>query len=73
MNSVSKDCQELKNVYDACFNLWYSEKFLKGEVDDKICEPLYNKYQDCVKKAIKKLKINYPELQDTSQENIGDK
>lgn len=62
MNSVSKDCQELKRLYDSCFNQWFSEKFLQGQTDDDTCEPLYKQYQQCVKKAIKKLNIDIPHI-----------
>ncbi|KAF2365222.1 Mitochondrial distribution/morphology family 35/apoptosis, partial [Trinorchestia longiramus] len=57
MNSVSAECQELKDVYDACFLSWFSEKFLKGSTEDT-CAPLFVQYQKCVKKAIKDLEID---------------
>ena len=63
MNSVSNECQELKTIYDSCFNQWYTEKFLKGESEDTTCELLYSKYQDCVKNAIKRLNINIPKIE----------
>ena len=69
MNSVSKECQELKNLYDSCFNQWYSDKFLNGQTDDTSCEPVYKQYQQCVKDAIKKLKIEIPKIEDTSGDN----
>lgn len=64
MNSVSRDCQELKILYDSCFNQWYSEKFLSGQTDDTSCEPIYKQYQQCVKNALKKLKIEIPKIED---------
>lgn len=48
MNSISPECQELKEKYDACFNKWFSEKFLKGNTKDE-CGALFEVYQDCVK------------------------
>lgn len=66
MNSVSKECQELKDLYDRCFNQWYSEKFLSGQTDDTSCEPVYKQYQECVKDALKKLKIEIPKIEDPS-------
>ena len=30
MNSLDPECNELKTKYDSCFNLWFTEKFLKG-------------------------------------------
>ena len=48
MNSVGKDCQELKHSYDECFNKWFAESFLKGKKDDP-CSGLFKEYQACVK------------------------
>ena len=56
MNSLSKKCQEAKEKYDACFNTWFSERYLKGDTED-ICEPVYKVYQKCVKEAIEEHKI----------------
>ncbi len=28
MNSLGESCRDLKTSYDACFNLWFAEKFL---------------------------------------------
>ncbi len=56
MQSISKKCQEAKEKYDACFNTWFSEKYLKGITDDE-CEPLFRIYQKCVKEAIAEQKI----------------
>jgi len=49
MNSISPECQELKVQYDACFNRWFKDKFLKGLTDDKSCADLFASYQSCVK------------------------
>lgn len=49
MNSLGDDCTELKKQYDACFNSWFSEHFLKGRNDDSLCAPIFKIYQDCVK------------------------
>lgn len=49
MNSLGEDCNELKRKYDACFNLWFSERFLKGDNDDSMCAPIFKVYQECVK------------------------
>ena len=58
MNSLGEECNELKNSYDACFNLWFSEKFLKGQQEESMCKPLFVVYQDCVRVSILNLKIN---------------
>ena len=49
MNSLDPDCNELKKSYDACFNVWFAEKFLKGDRSDDMCKPIFLVYQDCVK------------------------
>lgn len=69
MNSVSKDCQRLKELYDSCFNQWFSEKFLHGETDDIACVPIYKQYQQCVQEAIKKLRIDVPQIEEPEQED----
>ena len=48
MESIGSDCQELKRDYDACFNTWFKESFLKGKTEDA-CAPLFKAYQTCVK------------------------
>lgn len=48
MDSVSSDCLQLKREYDACFNTWFKESFLKGKTEDT-CAPLFKVYQACVK------------------------
>lgn len=47
MESIGKECTELKQKYDACFNTWYSEKFLKGDASPD-CQDLFVQYRDCV-------------------------
>ena len=39
MQSIGPECNELKKTYEACFNQWFSEKFLKGEKEDT-CAPV---------------------------------
>ncbi|TPX39374.1 hypothetical protein SeLEV6574_g07262 [Synchytrium endobioticum] len=52
MGSLAPECTTLKHDYDACFNKWYSEKFLKG-IKGGDCEELFRKYKECVWEAIK--------------------
>lgn len=33
MNSIGDECTASKAKYEACFNTWFSEKFLRGEVN----------------------------------------
>ena len=49
MNSIGKECNELKAKYDECFQVWFSEKFLKGDHDDSMCKPIFGVYRDCVR------------------------
>lgn len=50
-----EDCSELKQKYDACFNSWFSEKFLKGDTNDSMCAPLLKVYKDCVTVSFSKV------------------
>ncbi|XP_017049732.1 TP53-regulated inhibitor of apoptosis 1 [Drosophila ficusphila] len=62
MNSIGEDCNELKKQYDACFNSWFSEGFLKGQTDDSGCAPIFRVYQECVKRAMREQKIELREV-----------
>jgi len=62
MNSIGPECSELKAKYDSCFNVWFSEKFLKGKDDEDMCKPLFILYRDCVREAIKRENINMDEV-----------
>ncbi len=76
MNSLDPECNELKQKYDACFNVWFSEKFLKGSPDaddDSMCKPIFLVYRECVRKAMQQQKIDLKEVDKvilgTEQEN----
>ncbi|KAL1929065.1 hypothetical protein VTP01DRAFT_2124 [Rhizomucor pusillus] len=56
-SSVGPDCTELKQKYDACFNKWYSEKFLKGDTRPE-CEELFKDYRACVMVTLKQKGID---------------
>lgn len=62
MNSIGKDCNDLKAKYDACFQVWFSEKFLKGDTNDDMCKPIFNVYRDCVRRAMKENNIDLNEV-----------
>ncbi|KAJ8928999.1 hypothetical protein NQ314_018358 [Rhamnusium bicolor] len=68
MNSIGEACNDLKKEYDACFNSWFSEHFLKGNTNDSMCAPLFRVYQQCVKKAMKDHKID---LQEVNNDILG--
>ena len=71
MNSLGPECNELKQKYDACFNLWFSEKFLKGgsntkdvskeEATPSMCEPIFVLYQKCVRVSERRFYFICPE------------
>lgn len=48
MDSIGKECTKLKQVYDECFNQWYSEKFMKGDLTESPCLELFSEYKACV-------------------------
>lgn len=48
MNSIGKSCNDIKHEYDECFQMWFRDKFLKGKMNDDVCEPLFKMYQQCV-------------------------
>lgn len=52
MNSIQKECTELKRKYDACYTVWFTDRFLKGETKDEMCTPLFDLYQQCLKVSI---------------------
>ncbi|XP_043473872.1 TP53-regulated inhibitor of apoptosis 1-like isoform X1 [Leptopilina heterotoma] len=64
MNSIGESCNELKKEYDSCFHAWFSNKFLKGDTNESMCEPLFKIYQQCVKNAMKEHKIELKEIEE---------
>ena len=54
MSSISPSCQALKEEYDACFNSWFSEHYLKGDTTVDMCTNLFKKYQVCVRVSKKR-------------------
>lgn len=63
LRSIGADCQELRKTYDACFQNWFSNKFLKGDLKSDPCTELFKSYQECVKKAIVEQKIELWEIE----------
>ncbi|KHJ40733.1 hypothetical protein D918_09175 [Trichuris suis] len=61
MNSISPKCNELKHKYDACFNEWFAERFLKGDSED-VCQPIFQLYQECIKKALAEQNVDCSEI-----------
>ena len=52
MNSIGKECNELKKAYEECFNSWFADKFLKGTAQEDECSPFFHVYKVCLKKAV---------------------
>ncbi|XP_051168502.1 TP53-regulated inhibitor of apoptosis 1-like isoform X2 [Leptopilina boulardi] len=56
-------CKDLRETYEVCFNIWFSEKFLKGNHNESMCASLLKNYTDCVKNAMKEQKIELKEME----------
>ncbi|KAF9363143.1 Mitochondrial distribution and morphology protein 35 [Mortierella sp. NVP85] len=56
-SSIGEKCTKIKQEYDSCFNSWYSEKFLKGDVTPQ-CDDLFFKYKDCLMKVLEEKKLD---------------
>uniref|UniRef100_A0A834REY9 TP53-regulated inhibitor of apoptosis 1 n=2 Tax=Sarcoptes scabiei TaxID=52283 RepID=A0A834REY9_SARSC len=63
MESIGKECIELKREYDQCFNVWFAEKFLKGDHKSTMCDSIFSVYQQCVRNAIKNQNIDLLQLE----------
>ncbi|KAF5278863.1 hypothetical protein FQR65_LT03552 [Abscondita terminalis] len=61
--NIGEECKQLKDEYDACFNAWFSDQFLRGQTNDSICKPLFRVYQECVKKVMKEQNIELKEVE----------
>ena len=53
-------CKHLKEKYEDCFNIWFSEKFLKGDNNDSMCASLLKVYTDCVEVRFKRIESKIP-------------
>ncbi|XP_014286648.1 TP53-regulated inhibitor of apoptosis 1 [Halyomorpha halys] len=68
MNSIGNTCNEIKHQYDECFQSWFTEKFLKGTINDDACDPLFKLYQQCIQKTMKE---NHIEVKDAEINYLG--
>ncbi|KAF5305154.1 hypothetical protein FQR65_LT18778 [Abscondita terminalis] len=59
---MASECQKLKEEYDACFNFWFCEHFLKGDTNDSMCAELFKSYRDCLEKVFKERNIDVKDL-----------
>ncbi|KAF9977133.1 Mitochondrial distribution and morphology protein 35 [Actinomortierella ambigua] len=55
--SIGEACTKIKQEYDSCFNSWYSEQFLKGDISPK-CDELFFKYKECLLKVLEEKKLD---------------
>ncbi|KAI2799905.1 TP53-regulated inhibitor of apoptosis 1 [Blomia tropicalis] len=68
MESIGKECKELKKQYDDCFNAWFAERYLKGDHHSShICDSLFITYQGCVREAIKQKKIDLWQIEQSDK------
>jgi len=58
LNSFHPDCDELKEKYDECFNVWFTEHYMNGHYNNEGCNKIFELYTDCVKVCLNKL-MNY--------------
>ncbi|KAI9025694.1 mitochondrial distribution/morphology family 35/apoptosis [Hyaloraphidium curvatum] len=58
MASLSPECTGLKKEYDDCFNKWYADKFLRGDVASNDCKDLFDRYRACVWNAVREKKLD---------------
>jgi TRIAP1/MDM35 family protein len=47
MSERAAECERIKKAYDACFNAWYREKFLKGDVTPA-CRVEFDEWKGCL-------------------------
>ena len=54
MESIVPECTEAKRKYEACFNRWYAEEFLRGggSVKEDGCVELFQAYRECLIKGL---------------------
>ena len=67
MNSLGRECNELKGKYDDCFNVWFSQKFLKGDTNEDMCKVEHynnNKWQKAEQEIVCKNNIYYANYYD---------
>lgn len=54
LNSFHPDCDELKQQYDECFNVWFTEHYMNGHYNNEGCNKVFELYTDCVKVCLNK-------------------
>ncbi|XP_025191000.1 TP53-regulated inhibitor of apoptosis 1-like isoform X2 [Melanaphis sacchari] len=68
LNSFHPDCNELKQRYDECFNVWFTEHYMNGHYNNEGCNKVFELYTDCVKRGMKEYGLQYEE---TTASHLG--
>lgn len=57
MDSIVPECTELKQIYEKCFNEWFTE-FLKDgrSTSPTPCDKLFKDYQQCCQPKLQEIK-----------------
>lgn len=58
LNSFHPDCDELKQKYDQCFNVWFTEHYMNGHYNNEGCNKVFELYTDCVKVSLHIIQTN---------------
>ncbi|KAI3633230.1 hypothetical protein MIR68_008768 [Amoeboaphelidium protococcarum] len=67
MESMRKECTELKQNYEDCFNQWYADVFLQQTKDNRLqvdennnepCKELFDEYRACIIIALREKKLD---------------
>ncbi|XP_022175769.1 TP53-regulated inhibitor of apoptosis 1-like [Myzus persicae] len=59
LKSFHPDCDELKQKYDQCFNVWFTEHYMNGHYNNEGCNKVFELYTDCVKRGMKEYGLQY--------------
>jgi len=52
LKSFHPACDELKQKYDQCFNVWFTEHYMNGHDNNERCNKVFELYTDCVKVSL---------------------
>lgn len=58
LNSFHPECNDLKQQYDQCFNVWFTEQYMNGHYNNNKCQKIFEAYTECVKVLVYLLCIN---------------
>lgn len=49
LNSFHPECNDLKQQYDQCFNVWFTSHYMNGHYNNDECQKIFEMYTGCVK------------------------